>query len=120
MPEITGIRDGHRVITTVTGQPGAINVDRQHHPHCPCRIETNGPDTTPTVIWPTYTLQRWNWLDDDWEARQTFTTSRGEGNASFAVQVERTSHTGPIRLLKDGVVEFEDNPETYYAEQPGW
>lgn len=37
MPQITGIRDGHRIITTVTGPPGAATIDRRHHPDCPCR-----------------------------------------------------------------------------------
>lgn len=36
MPRITGIRaDGHRIITTVTRQPGTMTVTRQHHPECP-------------------------------------------------------------------------------------
>ncbi|MFF2100892.1 hypothetical protein [Streptomyces sp. NPDC058202] len=37
MTRIVGIRDGHRVITTVNGQPGALSISRQHHPNCPCR-----------------------------------------------------------------------------------
>ena len=36
MTRIVGIRDGHRIITTITGPPGRIRVDRQHHPDCPC------------------------------------------------------------------------------------
>lgn len=41
MTRITGIRDGHRIITTVTGPPGAITISRQHHPDCPC--QATGP-----------------------------------------------------------------------------
>ncbi len=40
MTQITGIRDGHRIITTVTGPPGTMNVDRRHHPDCPCRTQS--------------------------------------------------------------------------------
>ena len=40
MPQIVGIRDGHRVITTVTGPPGAMKVARQHHPDCLCRAQS--------------------------------------------------------------------------------
>lgn len=37
MTSIVGIRDGHRVTITVTGPAGAMRVDRQHHPNCPCQ-----------------------------------------------------------------------------------
>lgn len=36
MISIVGIRDGHRIITTVTGTPGQLRISRQCHPDCPC------------------------------------------------------------------------------------
>jgi hypothetical protein len=36
MTSIVGIRDGHRIITTVTGRGGTAAINRQHHPDCPC------------------------------------------------------------------------------------
>lgn len=36
MTQIVGIRDGHRVITTVTGRPGEAVITRRHHPDCQC------------------------------------------------------------------------------------
>ena len=67
--------------------------------------------------WPVFTLQRWDWVAKAWVTEAEYTTERGEGNAQFAVSSERASQTGPIRLLKDGQVEFADNPDTYYADQ---
>lgn len=70
---------------------------------------------TDTAAWPTFTLQRWDWMARDWDAGRTYgPDERGEGNAYFAVSSERASETGPIRLLKDGVVVLADDPETYY------
>lgn len=40
MPQITGIRDGHRIITTVTGPPGSATITRACHPDCPCHTQT--------------------------------------------------------------------------------
>lgn len=40
MTQITGIRAGHRIITTVTRRPDGMTVTRQHHPECPCRRKT--------------------------------------------------------------------------------
>ncbi|HSE05972.1 MAG TPA: hypothetical protein VLK35_17625 [Methylomirabilota bacterium] len=39
MPQLVGIRDGHRIITTVTGPRGNMTVTRRHHPDCPCRTQ---------------------------------------------------------------------------------
>lgn len=36
MTQITGIRDGHRVIITVTRPNGVTRIVREHHPECPC------------------------------------------------------------------------------------
>ncbi|KOG33331.1 hypothetical protein [Streptomyces resistomycificus] len=38
---IDGIRNGHHVITTVSGQPGQLAISRQHHPNCPCQTRGN-------------------------------------------------------------------------------
>lgn len=46
MTSIVGIRHGHRVITTVSGQTGALAISRQHHPDCPCQT----PDDRPARI----------------------------------------------------------------------
>lgn len=43
MPQITGIRGGHRIITTVTRQPDGMTVTRAHHPDCPCRTQPAAP-----------------------------------------------------------------------------
>lgn len=40
MTQITGIRAGHRIITTVTRQPDGMTVTRKCHPECPCRRKT--------------------------------------------------------------------------------
>lgn len=66
--------------------------------------------------YPTWTLQRWDWETDEWATKSTYTTSRGEGNAYFAVRLERASSTGPIRLLKDGRPVLEDDPAIYYTQ----
>jgi hypothetical protein len=66
--------------------------------------------------WPVFTLQRWDWAANSWEAHGEYTSERGEGNAYFAVSSERASGTGPIRLLKDGVPVVADDPATYYDE----
>lgn len=68
------------------------------------------------TAWPEFTLQRWNWSSEQWETRGTYQDERGEGNAHFAMSVQRASQTGPIRLLKDGAVVTSDNPDTYYDE----
>lgn len=77
------------------------------------RTAVNGHDAS----WPVFTLQRWDWDTEAWASKAEYTTERGEGNAQFAVSSERASSTGPIRLLKDGQVEFADDPTTYYANQ---
>jgi hypothetical protein len=43
MTTIVGIRDGHRVTITVTGQPGSASITRQHHPECPCHTAEPQP-----------------------------------------------------------------------------
>jgi hypothetical protein len=43
MTSIVGIRDGHRIITTVTGRGGTATIDRQHHPDCPCLSHPQPP-----------------------------------------------------------------------------
>lgn len=124
MPSITGIRDGHRIITTVTRHPDHMTVTRGHHPHCPCQPmaiqpqteEPSMPDQPSTPAWPTFTLQRWDWTTRAWETHGTYESERGEDNAYFAVSSERASGTGPIRLLKDGVPVFADDPDTYYSD----
>lgn len=65
---------------------------------------------------PVWTLQRWDWDTDTWTTKSTYESSRGEGNAYFAVSLERASSTGPIRLLKDGQPVLADDPDTYYAQ----
>lgn len=117
MPQITGIRtDGHRIITTVTRRSGTMTVTRRHHPECPCTEEPSMPDQ-PAPVWPTFTLQRWNWDTRAWETHATYRPdARGEGNAYDAVSSERASQTGPIRLLKDGAVVLADDPDTYYND----
>ncbi|WP_210637163.1 hypothetical protein [Streptomyces sp. GESEQ-13] len=62
---------------------------------------------------PVYTLYRWDDVTEAWQHRGTFTTSRGRENAHYAVEMERISDTGPLRLLKDGDVLIEDDPATY-------
>lgn len=62
---------------------------------------------------PIYLLQRWDDVTESWLNHGEFTTSRGRENADYAVEVERVWDTGPIRLLKDGVVEFADDPNTH-------
>jgi hypothetical protein len=133
MTQIVGIRDGHRVTTTVTGPAGSVTIDRQHHPDCPCRTTNPGPAqrstmetariddlpaaeqaTTEPAVWPVFTLQRWDWEARSWELHGEYESERGEGNAYFAVSSERASSTGPIRLLKDGAVVLADDPATYY------
>lgn len=47
MPRLVGIRDGHRVIITVTGRRGTMTVTRRHHPDCPCPGKTTTPDQSP-------------------------------------------------------------------------
>ncbi|MFE0207057.1 hypothetical protein [Streptomyces sp. NPDC058985] len=111
MTQIVGIRDGHRVITSITGKAGSMAVDRKHHPDCPC----HAPSTAETQ-WPVFVLQRWDWSTNAWETVATYTSERGQGNAEFAVSSERASSTGPIRLLKDNVSVLEDNPATYYED----
>lgn len=39
MTQLAGIRDGHRIIITVTGPRGTMTVTRTHHPDCPCRTQ---------------------------------------------------------------------------------
>jgi hypothetical protein len=74
------------------------------------------PDQQPAV-WPTFTLQRWNWSSRNWDDHATYgPDARGEGNAYFAVSSERASDTGPIRLLKDGVAVLADDPATFYND----
>lgn len=67
------------------------------------------------AVWPTFTLQRWDWTARAWETHGTYESERGEGNAYDAVDGERASQTGPIRLLRDGVVALADDPDTYYS-----
>lgn len=62
---------------------------------------------------PVYRLQRWNAFDEVWETRGTFKGKRGQVNADFAVDSERASDTGALRLFKDGQVVFADDPDTY-------
>jgi hypothetical protein len=33
---LTGVRDGHRILITVTRTPGPATITREHHPECPC------------------------------------------------------------------------------------
>ncbi len=39
MPQLVGIRAGHRILITVTGPRGNMTVTREHHPECPCRTQ---------------------------------------------------------------------------------
>jgi hypothetical protein len=82
-----------------------------------CAVTRNAARGAVAPSWPVFTLQRWDWDSDSWETKAEYTSERGEGNAQFAVSSERASGTGPIRLLKDGVPVFADNPATYYADQ---
>jgi hypothetical protein len=117
MPRITGIRDGHRIITTVTGPASAITIDREHHPECPCATSERNTMTGTAPSPAAFTLQRWNWTTSQWDDRQTFPADdRAEGNAWDAVSSERASKTGPIRLLKDGQPILADDPATYYTD----
>jgi hypothetical protein len=117
---LTGVRDGHRIITTVTRMDGIARITREHHPECPNHAhpeETPMPDQPSAATWPTFTLQRWNWTTRQWDDHAAYgPDARSEGNAYDAVSGERASQTGPIRLLKDGVVVLADDPATFYSD----
>lgn len=69
-----------------------------------------------TTVWPTFTLQHWDWDAEAWTTRQEYDDSCGEDNAYFAVQCAHASGVGPVRLLKDGAAVISDDPATYYGD----
>jgi len=71
------------------------------------------PKETSMSNHPVYVLQRWDDVTESWQDHGTFTTSRGRENADYAVEMERTWDTGPIRLLKDGEPILADDPNTH-------
>lgn len=65
---------------------------------------------------PVFRLQRWDALDDVWEDRGVFKGGRGQINADFAVDAERALGSGPLRLFRDGVLLFADDPAAWLAD----
>ncbi|MFF7795597.1 hypothetical protein [Streptomyces sp. NPDC007991] len=105
-------------VARIVGRDGYAGTEFLDVPATPAQtIPIVDAATATPQDWPVFTLQRWDWDTNTWEAKATYTSQRGEGNAQFAVSSERASGTGPIRLLRDGAAVIADDPDTYYLDQ---